>query len=308
MIAALSLLIAKIIPIYGITLGGFLAGRHLELHRETLAKLLIYFIAPVVYFFGIAETNHNSQQLLLVPIFLCLGSLLAFVVYISIGKLYPQQERGILGFIAGSGNTGYFGIPLVAILLGPEALVAAIMVTIGLDLFQYTLGYYLMTRHNANPAEAFHKIVKNPVIWAFIAGVICMQLNWHVPGQFSDVAVYFKGAYVVLGMLVVGLGLGGRPRQKALDMRFIAGAFIVKFVLFPLCVLLFVLIDQRWLHLFSSITHDAMLLLSLVPIASDTVAFATVLGVHPQKAAHTVMLSSVFAILYVPIVALLFGL
>ncbi len=307
MTAALLLLLVKITPLYGIAVGGFFAGRHLKLQRETLATLLLYFVAPVVFFFSVVDAEQSWHQILLVPVFLGLGSLLGLLVYASARNWYSASERGMLGFIAGSGNTGYFGIPLVAMLLGPEALVAAVMITIGLDLFQFTLGYYLMAKHDARPREAVRKIVSSPVIWAFVLGVLFVQTGWQLPPAITDIAQHFKGAYIVLGMLVVGLGLSGLSR-KVLDIRFVTAAFAAKFVLFPLCVCALVAIDEQWLHGFTPVVHRTMLLLSLVPIASDTVAFATVLGVHPQKAAHTVMLSSLFAVLYIPILAMLFKL
>lgn len=305
MLATLSLLLSKMLPVYSVALGGFFAGRYLNLQRETLANLLIYFVAPVVFFFGVVQAPHGWTQLLLVPVFLGVGSLLGVSVYAGVKRLYPQQERSILGFIAGSGNTGYFGIPLVAVLLGPDALVVAIMVTIGLDLFQYTVGYYLMARHSARSEGVLQKIAKNPLIWALAAGTIWTQMGWGVPAQVAPIAAYFNGTYIILGMLVIGLGLSG-PRQQKIDVRFVAGAFIAKFVLFPLVVALLVMVDRQFLHIFSDLTHKAVLLLSLVPIASDAVAFATILDIHPQKTAHTVMLSSVFSILYVPVLAYVF--
>jgi len=48
-------------------------------------------------------------------------------------------------------------------------------------------------------------------------------------------------------------------------------------------------------------------LFSIFPIAANKVAFATELKVHPEKAALTVFLSTLFALFYIPlVVSLLF--
>jgi predicted permease len=44
-----------------------------------------------------------------------------------------------------------------------------------------------------------------------------------------------------------------------------------------------------------------MLLMSIVPLASNTVAFATKLGVHPEKSAITVLASTLFVLFYIPL-------
>jgi predicted permease len=49
-----------------------------------------------------------------------------------------------------------------------------------------------------------------------------------------------------------------------------------------------------------------LLVLSIVPIASNTVAFATKLRAHPEKAAFTVMLSTLVALVYIPVFVYLF--
>lgn len=50
-----------------------------------------------------------------------------------------------------------------------------------------------------------------------------------------------------------------------------------------------------------------MLLISACPLAANTVAFATLLKTEPEKAGVAVLLSTVFALFYIPaLVAVLF--
>jgi predicted permease len=51
---------------------------------------------------------------------------------------------------------------------------------------------------------------------------------------------------------------------------------------------------------------DVLLVLSVTPIASNTVAFAAKLKAHPEKAALTVLLSTLFALVYIPIFVSIF--
>ena len=46
--------------------------------------------------------------------------------------------------------------------------------------------------------------------------------------------------------------------------------------------------------------YRAFILLSIVPIAANTVIFATVLNVYPEKVSSAVLFSTIFALVYVP--------
>ena len=48
--------------------------------------------------------------------------------------------------------------------------------------------------------------------------------------------------------------------------------------------------------------YRAFILLSIVPIAANTVIFATVLNVYPEKVSSAVLFSTIFALVYVPII------
>ena len=48
--------------------------------------------------------------------------------------------------------------------------------------------------------------------------------------------------------------------------------------------------------------YRAFILLSIVPIAANTVIFATALDVHPDKVSSAVLFSTIFCLIYVPIV------
>jgi predicted permease len=62
-------LVAKLIPLYLLIAVGFVAAKYLNAKKETLASLLIYVIAPVVVFYGVATTKLTVSALALPIIF-----------------------------------------------------------------------------------------------------------------------------------------------------------------------------------------------------------------------------------------------
>jgi len=88
-----------------------------------------------------------------------------------------------------------------------------------------------------------------------------------------------------------------------LELDAIKRSFIPKFVVWPALVIALIVIDQNYIHLFSANpeVYQVMFLMSIVPIAANTVAYASFTKVEPQRAAFIVFSSTVFAIAYIPI-------
>lgn len=298
-------LIEKIFPLYLIVGSGYIAGRYLKADRVTVSSLLIYIIAPVVVFNGVATAPHTNAYLLLPVIFYAVAFLLSVLFY-AIGSLvWKGTERNLLGFIAGSGNTGYFGIPLILALFGQQGLSIAVFSTLGLILYESTRGYYIIARSHATAREAVNKVIRLPVIYAFILGVIVNRLDIHFSGSIASTLTYFNGAYTVLGMMILGIALSAVTRATY-DKAFTAISFAAKFLAYPVLIGLLVGADAAWLHLFTPEIHKIMMILAITPMATNTVTYATQLRAHPEKAAFTVLLSTLFALLYIPVFIALF--
>jgi predicted permease len=73
-----------------------------------------------------------------------------------------------------------------------------------------------------------------------------------------------------------------------------------KYLVWPALGLTAVWLDRTYLHTLNQLSQQVLLLLTWVPIAANTVSFATVLKAHPEKAALAVVASTVLALLFVP--------
>ncbi len=299
------LLIFKLIPLYFIIALGFVAGKYLKVSKESLAALLIYIIAPLVVFHGVYTTQLTAGTLLLPVVFFVAAAIICLLFY-YIGKIFFEGSvKNLLAFAAASGNTGYFGLPVGVAIFGSEALGTLVLCTLGLIVFENTLGFFIAARGEHTAKVALMKVVKLPSIYAFILAVAVNLMQINLGQTYLDFAQLFRGAYSVLGMMIVGLGIAGIAKFE-FDFKFISLAFLGKFLVWPFIMFLLVFADRQFWHLFGDLAHKVLLLLSVVPIAANTVAFATELRVHPQKAAVAVLLSTLFALAYIPLAVIYF--
>lgn len=297
--SAFFLLIVKLIPLYSLIFLGFIADRFLKVKKEAISPLLIYLISPLVVFQGIVSRDFTPSILLIPFIFLFIALFMSLSFFALFKNSWNDATRNVLSFSVGACNAGYFGLPIILMLFGQEALQVVVMAIFSVQFFEITFGFYIMARGNFSPKASFMKLVKLPTIYAFALGLILNGCGYRAEGSIQEFFALFKGAYSVLGMMLIGLALSSVKRQT-FDLKFLSLAMLGKFVLWPLFMLGFIMLDQHFFHLYDLFTHKILMILSAVPIAANTVAFATQLETRPDKAAAVVVLSTLIALIFLP--------
>ncbi len=298
------LLVLKILPLYVLILLGIIAGKKLNIKKESIASLLIYIILPVVVFNSIVATK-ISRELLFLPLifFICCSSLC--ILFYTFGKnLFKDNTRNILAFTAGTANTGYFGIPIAIELFGEKSLGIIVLCILGFTFFENSLGFFITAKGNYSAKDAILKLIKLPTIYASVLGLIANHFGFSPGESYTCLAKKFLGAYTTLGMMLIGLGLADMKSFK-IDLKFLVTAISAKFIAWPLLVSLIVFIDNSYFKIFNNSVHNIMLLLSIVPLAANTVAFATELKVQPEKASLAVFISTLIALIYIPLLTII---
>ena len=294
------LILTKLIPLYITILMGFIAGRVLNVDKDGIARIVFFLIVPIVFGSGVSKVDLSPSLLALPVLAFAMSSLLCVLFYHLGGKFYSGGERNLLAMSAGNGNTGYFGVPLALALFDTHGFGIYMTLILGVSIFENTVGYYYGAIGQHTARECLIKISKLPLLYGFMIGLGINYFAVPVPQVMQDFFLSVRGSYTVLGMMIIGLSLSAMTRFE-IDWKFISLSFAAKFLAFPLLAWSVVMCDIQWLHWFTNDMHKAILLFSIVPMAANVVVLATLLGVHPEKAATAVFLSTLVAIFYVPL-------
>ena len=92
-------------------------------------------------------------------------------------------------------NTGYFGIPLIIALFASSGLSIAVFATLGKILYESTLGYYLIAKCHGTAKGAAYKVLKAPILYAFLLGIAANRSDVHFPDSPATNLSNFGGAY-----------------------------------------------------------------------------------------------------------------
>jgi predicted permease len=197
-------------------------------------------------------------------------------------------------------NVGYFGIPLAMIVFGPDILGAYVLYIMGGTVFFYTVTQFLILRSQYHFSEAIQRIFHLPVIYALIFGVIAQGFGLRFPAIYNDFFTLMRGAYSVLGMMIIGLILS-RQGKFDFNLRDIFGATIIRFLIYPAVTVGLILLDREGLHLFSPEAQKIMLMVSVLPMGIDTASLAAQWRMEPEKIATLTLVNSIMALFLIPL-------
>jgi len=298
MITLCASFLLKIVPLYLNVLLGFIAGKFTEISRDSIARLLIYIFAPIVFFNGVANIPLDLNILFLPFMILAISVLLCGVFYRLSGLIWQDSTKNLVAFSAGTGNSGYFGLPLALLLLDDKGEGIYIMAVLGMVLYENTVGFYIIARGKHSVSDCLLKLVKLPALYAIAFGLLINLLNISLPEIIVEFIDHIKAAFSVLGLVIIGLGMAALKKIKT-DFSFIGMTFLAKFIAWPALIGM-IIAGDRYFGIFDSGTYQALTLFSFVPLAANLVIFSAVFDIHTEKAASAVFFSIIVSIIYIP--------
>lgn len=293
-------LVLKLLPLYLLILLGVAAAK-IKISRDSIAKLLLYLISPGLCLLGSVKLPATTNFIFMPLTVFCLCSLIAMLVYNAARILKSDLNHGLQALLISTGNTGYFGLPVVAAVFGEKALVYAVVANLGVVIFEMTLGYYLVACSVSGKKVAMKRILRLPAIYCILAGLLLRECGYADAALIAELFNYCKYTYSLLGMMLIGMGLASLKINFKL-LRQICTVIAVRFCLWPLTVLLLIYADSLTFRLFSGIPAQILFVFSIVPVAANTIVIASDLKAEPEFASSVVFASTLAAVFLIPFI------
>ncbi len=292
----------KIVTILMNVLIGFLAGRYSGVSGRSMSSLLFYYITPIVFFSIPASASINFKSFTIGIVVFSISSMICLVSFHFLKKTYDDSSANLLAFSSGTANSGYFMLPLASKLFDENTLGIYMIGLIGMSIFESSVGYYVLYKNVASFRDTIIKMVKLPILISFTLGCAFSLSGLKIPIFLSDFLHSTKEAFSLLGMILVGLYLHELNKFE-IDKKFTFYAFLLKFLIYPICINIFILIDKYILGIYSIEYYNALQLVAIAPIAVNSIVMSSLMDQKPERAAATVLLSCIFALFYIPIMA-----
>lgn len=299
-------LLGNLLPLYILIGLGFIAGRRLEINVRSMARLAIYIILPVFMFGAVADMELRPEWIALPVYTYILGASISIAAYRLAHLKWRDETANLIGLSTGTANTGYFGLPLILILFAEEWLGPYMLLNFGVGLVEYTVSVYIGARSSFNARDALIKLSRFPMLYAIAAGLAWNISGLPLPDLFFDYWHFFKGAFVIIGMMIIGIGMSQGMEKPAHTSAFMLWLLVIKFIIWPMVALGILLIDRIFFGVLTPPLDMIMLIMALTPLPGNAVAYAAEFDLRPNQAATAVMVSTVIALVYIPAVYALF--
>lgn len=284
--------------LFFLVLIGFIGGKFLDIKKESIARILIYFMTPITVFWGVLNAK-SGLMFVSIPLFFFLTCTAICFLSLHLSKLFlksDKQLRHILAFGAGNANSGYFAIPVGTLIFGEDALSLIVLTSIGFITYEFTVGFFVAARGGYSFRESLRRVVRLPMIYAFALGVACHQLS--LKDSFSvleETIVMVRNCYSVLGMMLIGLGLSTFSVKSKNSLVYIASSQVYKFALWPLFIAIYYKIGVLGEMGFEGSLSQLPFFTGVLPMAANTVAVAAELKGPSDQAALAVLVSTVIS-------------
>lgn len=261
---------------------------------KDIGKLLIYVILPcaIVNSYNMEYTREKALGLLLS--FLAAAAALALSVVLS--RVFFRGKMPVESFGAAFSNAGFIGIPLVASVIGQDAVYYAAAFVAVLNILQWTYGVYLITGDRS--AVSVRKILLNPVIISFFVGVILFFLPVKLPAFISEILGTISQMNAPIAMLTVGFYLAQVSFKALFTDKLGYAVSAVRLLIIPLLTALLLAV----LPVGDNTLKLTVLILAAAPVGSNVAVYAQIHGGDHKRAVHEIVLSTLLCVITIPLV------
>ncbi|KAA6234302.1 transporter [Campylobacter sp. LR291e] len=298
-------LFSSIVPLYFCIFLGSFSSKFLKCDKKTIANILFYILSPLVIFNATISINF-SFEILLIPVLPYLASVfIAFTSLIILQRIYKDNRANLLAFSTAVGNSAYLGIPLALIFLDENLVEIFIFAIFAVILYQNSAGYFIVARSTYSFKESLLKILKLPSIHAFLIAIILNISSFKMPDSISSIFLYAKGTLSILGMMIIGMGLE-KIRLSSFEFKFIGIAIFIKFLIHPFIMCFLIYLDSTFFHIYELKYYIIFFILSIVPIASDSIIVTSVLNLNTEKISLLVFITSLISLFTIPLMMIFY--
>jgi len=299
-------ILLKTLPFFAVIGLGYLAVRRGFVTPEAtgyLTKFVFYF-ALSAFLFRFSATLPFSALLRPDFIFAYLSAsalVYGFALLVALGRKVPLEEAAIEAHCAVIGNVGFLGVPMLALLMGPEAIGFVVMVlAVDLILFGSVIVMLIVGSHEGQVRFAtlwalVLGLLKNPMIMSISAGFIWSGLGIPIVAPLDEFLSMLGSAATPGALFAIGASLAFKSAERLQVATWIS---FLKLVMHPAAVA----ISALFIFQVESYAASVMVAAAALPVAGNVYILAQHYAVAPVRVSASILISTFFSILTVPAV------
>lgn len=296
------ILLNVILPVFLLIGAGVFLHRKFHFDMNSLSKINTYFLMPAVSFVNIYQNKIGGETLLHILGFLIIQCVSLMVFSAGIAKLarFDSRLSSVFKNSIVLNNSGNFGLPVSQLVFHQNPLGASIQVVVMIfqNLLTYTYGLLNSVSADKKSDKAIKEFLKNPVIYAFLLGLLLNTLHIKIPGFIWAPIKNTSNAFLAIALVTLG-AQSAFLKFSRFSLPLVL-SLLGRLVLSPVIALLIIFALQL-----DGVTAQALFIASSFPTSRNSALFALEYGNHPEYAAQVVLVSTLLSIITVTTVVYL---
>ncbi len=275
-----------------------------ELNRK-LTRILLDVTMPALILSTVLEQTGNRdmgslKEALGFTAFFFTAVPLAAVLIVKVMRV-PLEQQGLYMFMMTYSNVGFMGIPVVNAMFGSEGILYAAIFNIGFNIASFTIGVIQINYGRSKDGKLIdiRKLLSPGVLFSVLALVFYI-LDIGMPADVVNVIDMVGGITSPLAMILVGGTLASIEVKSV----------FTEFRIYPFTLVKQIMVPAAVFFAMNAVIDDPLLrsvftVLSLMPVANNSVLFSITYGNDEQLAARAVFITTFLALFTVPFMLLI---
>ncbi|WP_371025281.1 AEC family transporter [Paraclostridium ghonii] len=231
-------------------------------------------------------------------------SILMYFTTILIAFLFKffiknDTDCGVYQYIIIFSNVGFMGYPVIRAVLGEEAIFFTAIFNLPFNFFVFTVGTYLLNKHNSEYTFSIKSILTPPII-GVLTGLSFFLLRIKLPLPIFNTLNMLGSITTPLSMLVIGGLLANSPIKETFINKKLYMVSLIRLLVVPSVVYLILS-----LYIKNPILLGVPVVISAMPAASNTAIMAKTYDANDQLASQAVFLTTLISIVTIPLVSII---
>jgi len=199
----------NLLPILLLSGAGFTLGKFFPIDSRTIGRIVFYIFAPMLVFDLLVQNNLKLGEALTMMAFTATVILIMGVLTLISALAMKLERRTLMSVLITTmfGNTGNYGLPVVAFAFGEEALKYAGLYFVTTSILFNTLGILIASLGHMNFKQAVLGLLKVPIVYGVTLAAIINALHIEIPSALARTIDLAAGGSIPLMIVLLGIEL-----------------------------------------------------------------------------------------------------
>jgi predicted permease len=297
MTAYLHLLMSISVPTLIICTCGAILQKNRPVDTKLLADIALYILAPALILSALSESHMHENNVIHIFLFSIIMTAVLWLTAILTAKIARFSERSsrALTLTTIFSNSNNYGLPVLLLAFGHKGFALGAVYVIGQIILVNILGMYIASRASMSGKQAANHILKSPLIYACLAGILLALTHIQLPGGISTAVQMLGTAYPTLVLLILGIKLANTKRSGLRRPEVWIGVFL-RLIIVP--VIAKVVLFTLGIH---GLLASVLFVEISMPAAINTVMLAEKFDGDSEMISLIVSITTILSFIYLPL-------